>query len=67
MKKIIKNAVQCKTCGEIIESKHVHEYVQCKCGACSVDGGHEYLRRLFKESDGYIELSEYEEVPEQKI
>lgn len=45
MSKIIKNAVQCKKCGDIIESKSVHDFVTCTCGACSVDGGHEYLRR----------------------
>ena len=38
MKKIIKNAIQCKKCGEIIESKSRHDYVQCKCGSCAVDG-----------------------------
>lgn len=45
MSKIIKIAVQCKKCGDIIESKSVHDFVTCSCVACSVDGGHEYLRR----------------------
>ena len=58
MTKIIKNAIQCKLCGEVIESKHVHDFVQCKCGACAVDGGHEYLRRCFRDKDCYIDLSE---------
>lgn len=61
MMKIIKNAIQCKLCGEIIESKHNHDYVECKCGACSVDGGHEYLRRNYKSKDCYIDLSITEE------
>ena len=39
----------------------------CKCGACYVDGGHDYLRRGFNEEGCFIELSEYEEVPEQTI
>ena len=59
-KKIIKNAIQCKLCGDIIESKHVHDFVTCKCGACSVDGGHDYLRRCFAKKDCYIDLSEVE-------
>ena len=50
MRKIIKNAIQCKLCGEIIESTYRHEYVECKCGSCAVDGGHDYLRRSFKDS-----------------
>ena len=67
MKKIIKNAIQCKLCGEIIESTHRHNLVACKCGACYVDGGHDYLRRGFNEEGCFIELSEYEEVPEETI
>ena len=42
---IIVNKIRCKKCGETIESKTLHDYVICKCGACSVDGGHAYLRR----------------------
>ncbi|MCH5325471.1 MAG: hypothetical protein J1E39_09705 [Eubacterium sp.] len=45
MKKIIRNAIRCKKCGDIIESKSVHDFKTCSCGAVSVDGGHEYLRR----------------------
>lgn len=47
---IIENKIRCKKCGDIIESKTVHDYVTCKCGACAVDGGHTYLRR-----SGYLE------------
>ena len=57
MRKIIKNAIQCKICGDIIESTYRHEYVQCKCGACAVDGGHDDLRRNFRDKDCYIDLS----------
>ena len=62
MKRIIKNAIQCKLCGDIIESTYRHEYVQCKCGACAVDGGHDYLRRSFIDKGCYIDLSETIEV-----
>ena len=62
MKKIIKNSIQCKLCGDIIESTDRHNYVECKCGACAVDGGYDYLRRSFKEKDCYIELSKTEDV-----
>jgi len=65
MTKIIKNAIQCKLCGKIIESKHVHDFVQCKCGACAVDGGHDYLRRCFRGKDCYIDLSESIEISEE--
>lgn len=50
--KILKNAIRCKKCGEIIESTSRHNFVPCKCfkesggtDGCAVDGGHDYLRR----------------------
>lgn len=54
---IIWNAVACKHCKTIIESLHRHDYVSCKCGAVSVDGGTDYLKRSYTHRDIYIELS----------
>lgn len=48
---IVKNAIRCKKCGEIIESTNRHNFVTCHCGACSVDGGHDYLRRVGNKDD----------------
>ncbi len=64
MKRIIRNAIQCKHCGEIIESKSVHDFKTCKCGKVFVDGGHEYLRRGYTNlaEDDFIDLSETIEV-----
>lgn len=45
MIRIKRNAIRCLKCGDIIESKSVHDFVTCSCGACSVDGGYDYLRR----------------------
>lgn len=42
---IVQNAVICNKCGDSIYSAHRHDYVTCKCGNISVDGGQEYLRR----------------------
>ena len=55
---IIKNAIQCKKCGDIIESTDRHDFKTCSCGSCSVDGGHDYLRRCFKDHNDYMDLSE---------
>ena len=44
---IIRNAIRCNLCGDEIESKSWHDMVWCKCGACAVDGGHDYMRRCF--------------------
>lgn len=43
---IIQNAAICNKCDDFIVSKHRHDFVSCKCGAISVDGGQEYLRRV---------------------
>lgn len=55
--KIIKNAIRCKKCGEIIESKDGHQFVQCSCGACYVDGGSSYLRRGANSLDDFEDVS----------
>ena len=56
--RVLVNKAQCKLCGDIIESKHVHDYVGCKCGEIAVDGGKDYLRRTAGSLDNIIELSE---------
>ena len=55
---ILTNKIRCKNCGEILESKSVHDFKMCGCGACGVDGGRSYLRRI-GESEAWEELSEY--------
>ena len=59
--KIIRNAIRCKLCGDVIESTNRHDYVSCSCGACAVDGGLNYLRRTFKDKDCFEELSIWEQ------
>ena len=61
--KIIRNSGKCLKCGDEIESKHRHDFVECKCGAIAVDGGKEYLRRVgdfanFKETSIEIEVED---------
>lgn len=66
IEKILSNKIQCKHCGDMIESKSVHDYVKCSCGAVAVDGGLEYIRRTFLTSpqDDFEELSEVINVEE---
>ena len=52
-RKILRNAIQCKMCGEVLESKYTHDFVPCKCWreskgqkGCACDGGFDYLRWL---------------------
>ena len=55
------NKAQCLICGDIVESRRVHDFVMCSCGNLSVDGGREYTRRAFQDSSMYKELTEYED------
>lgn len=32
-------SIKCKKCGDVLVSKHRHDFKQCSCGACYVDGG----------------------------
>ncbi len=59
MNDLKRNAVKCLSCQQEIESKYRYNFVQCKCGAISVDGGLDYLRRV-GQHDAYEELSEDE-------
>jgi hypothetical protein len=34
-----RHAIKCKKCLDTIESKHVHDFKYCSCGAVGIDGG----------------------------
>ena len=52
---------------DIIESKSVHDFQQCKCGRIFTDGGHEYIHRGFVEPSDIIDLTETDEFTLDKI
>lgn len=58
---ILSNKIQCNKCKDIIESKHRHDFVTCSCGAVSVDGGKDYLRRLGTDYSDLSEITSKEE------
>lgn len=43
---ILQNEARCKACDDVIFSRHRHDFVSCKCGAVTLDGGMSYLRRV---------------------
>ena len=51
-RRILHNRIRCKLCGDVIESKHRHDFVECSCGACYVDGGKDYERRGWDSAKG---------------
>lgn len=54
---IISNQIKCNKCLDVIFSAHVHNCVSCGCGAVSVDGGTQYLKRSFTRGTDYTEMS----------
>jgi hypothetical protein len=54
----VRHAIQCKKCSETIESKHIHDFKYCSCGAVGVDGGI---------SDGNSILGNLEDIEERSI
>ena len=34
-----RHAIQCKKCLDTIESKDIHDFKKCSCGAVGIDGG----------------------------
>ena len=60
-RKLKRNRIKCKLCGDIIESKSVHDFQQCSCGKCFVDGGTDYMR-IGGYPDDIEDLSEWEEL-----
>ena len=66
MARIIRNAIRCRKCGDIIVSETVHDFKVCSCRACAVDGGHDYLRRYGNLED-WEELSKAEKVEDNSV
>lgn len=66
---ITRNAIQCKHCGDVIESTYRHDFKWCSCRTCAIDGGHNYLKRCYKNSpeEDFIDLSEAREEEYEKL
>ncbi len=60
VKKLKRNAIKCRKCGDIIESKFTHDFKYCSCGSVAIDGGLEYAR-MQGDLENIIELHEFEE------
>ena len=54
---LLRNSIKCNHCNDEIESKYRHDFVTCKCGKVSVDGGKDYGRILFTELSDYTDTS----------
>lgn len=47
---IYRNSARCLECSTQVTSYRTHDFATCPCGNLSVDGGHQYLRRVGSKS-----------------
>ncbi|WP_242230233.1 hypothetical protein [Bacillus cereus group sp. BfR-BA-01329] len=59
MKKLKRNAIQCRKCGDVIESKFTRDFKYCLCRSVGVDGGLEYAR-----IQGIWKMDVFAQIPE---
>lgn len=50
-------AIQCKSCFDIIFSCSRHDFRTCSCGKTSIDGGFDYVKVCFDDKVGFDKLS----------
>jgi len=69
MSRIIQNAVKDITSDTYYQSTHVHDYVEFEHNGQNhfIDGGQEYLRRSFANSDQIVDWSLYDDSPHDLI
>lgn len=62
----MRNRAKCKLCEDILESFHKHDYVTCKCGEISIDGGDYYMHCSARDWHNFLRVddNDNEIVPE---
>lgn len=50
--------IKCLKCNDILESRHRHDFVQCKCGECYVDGGNDPYVRIGGDLNYIVEVKD---------
>lgn len=61
IKRIKHNRIQCRKCGDVVESKKVYDFVTCSCKSCYVDGGKCYVHIGAFDMKDVLVLTEYED------
>jgi len=54
----MRNRAKCRLCEEIIESFHSHDYVSCKCGEISIDGGNMHYKASAKDFNNFLRVDD---------
>jgi len=48
----IQRGVRCRRCGEDIYSNSPDDFVECRCGATTIEGGFDYLKVTYRPDIG---------------
>lgn len=54
----MRNRAKCKLCKSVIESFHEFDYVTCKCGEISIDGGLQKCRAMAKSWENFLRVDD---------
>lgn len=54
----MKNRAKCKLCNEILESFHRYDYVSCKCGEISINGGNDTFECSAKNWGNFLRVDD---------
>lgn len=54
----MKNRAKCRLCGSLIESFHRYDFVACKCGEISIDGGKDHLHCAAKDWKNFLRVDD---------
>ena len=54
----MKNRAKCRLCNDILESFHRYDFVSCKCGEISIDGGSDHLHCSAKDWQNFMRIDD---------
>lgn len=58
-RRLVVNRAECLLCGDVLISKHRHDFVSCKCGNVSIDGSTSCPRSIVSDREHYLNCSLY--------
>src|SRR5436190_20953854 len=54
----MRNRAKCKKCNELLESFHLHDEVECKCGEVRISGGSQKYLCFAKNWDNFLRIDD---------
>jgi len=63
----MRNRAKCRLCSSIIESFHLTDYVQCKCGEIAIEGGESVYRSYAKDYANFQRVDDKDNVIPVKV